>query len=155
MQITIFRNNDKGEYLLYSKHSPGGQNAIKGGDLPLQQIFLWGKFCYIAFVPWGKICYIPNIPGECLLYSKTTGGGKFCKGEGLLYTTGLVECCPYYIHVLTKPMYTLLTLLDTCTPNTNVYLVIRTKMMKEGVICLLKVLFCCKYWNICQGLLLL
>ena len=60
----------RGEYLLYSKHSPGGGNAIQGG----------GEFCYVQFVPWGKICYIANIPGECLLYSKTSGG-SFARGK--------------------------------------------------------------------------
>ena len=40
-------------------------------------------------------------------------------------------------------------LLHSCTPNSNVYLVICTRMMKESVICLVNVLFCVTYWNKC------
>ena len=43
-----------------------------------------------------------------------------------------------------------MTLSHTCTPNTNIYLIISTctRMMKDSVSCLVNVLFCVTYWNI-------
>ena len=41
-----------------------------------------------------------------------------------------------------------MTLLHTCTPDTNVYIVISTRMMKDSVFCLANVLFRVTYWNI-------
>ena len=41
-----------------------------------------------------------------------------------------------------------MTLLHTCTPNTNIYIVTSTKMMQESVFCLVNVLCCVTYWNI-------
>ena len=50
---------------------------------------------------------------------------------------GLGECypfkSPYHIHV---------------TPDTNVYIIISTRMTKDSVFCLVNVLFCVTYWNI-------
>ena len=42
----------------------------------------------------------------------------------------------------------LMTLLHTCTLNTNVYIVISTRIMKDSVFCLVNVLFCVTYWSI-------
>ena len=41
-----------------------------------------------------------------------------------------------------------MTLLHTCTPDTNVYIIISTRMTKDSVFCLVNVLFCVTYWNI-------
>ena len=41
-----------------------------------------------------------------------------------------------------------MTLSHTCTPDTNVNIVISTTMMKDSVFCLVNVLFCVTYWNI-------
>ena len=41
-----------------------------------------------------------------------------------------------------------MTLLHTCTPDTNVYIIISTRMIKDSVLCLVNVLFCVTYWNI-------
>ena len=41
-----------------------------------------------------------------------------------------------------------MTLLHTCTPDTNVYIVISTRMTKDSVFCLVNVLFFVTYWNI-------
>ena len=41
-----------------------------------------------------------------------------------------------------------ITLLHTCTPDTNVYIIISTRMTKDSVFCLVNVLFCVTYWNI-------
>ena len=38
--------------------------------------------------------------------------------------------------------------LHTCTPDTNVYIIISTRMTKDSVFCLVNVLFCVTYWNI-------
>ena len=41
-------------------------------------------------------------------------------------------------------------LIPTCTPETNVYIIIHviTRMIKDSVFCLVNVLFCVTYWNI-------
>ena len=39
-----------------------------------------------------------------------------------------------------------MTLSHTCTPDTNVNIVISTGMMKDSVFCLINVLFCVTYW---------
>ena len=41
-----------------------------------------------------------------------------------------------------------MTLLHTCTPDTNVNIIISTRMTKDSVFCLVNVLFCVTYWNI-------
>ena len=51
---------------------------------------------------------------------------------------GLGECYPFLK----------MTLLHTCTPDANVYIIIRTRMTKDIVFCLVNVLFCVTYWNI-------
>ena len=50
---------------------------------------------------------------------------------------GLGECYPFKM-----------TLLHTWTPDTNVYIIISTRMTKDSVFCLVNVLFCVTYWNI-------
>ena len=45
-------------------------------------------------------------------------------------------------------LFIYMTVLHTCTPETNVYIVISTRMVKESVFCLVNVLFCATYWNI-------
>ena len=41
-----------------------------------------------------------------------------------------------------------MTLLHTCSPDTNVNIIISTRMTKDSVFCLVNVLFCVTYWNI-------
>ena len=37
--------------------------------------------------------------------------------------------------------------IQSCTPDTNVYIIISTRMTKDSVFCLVNVLFCVTYWN--------
>ena len=41
-----------------------------------------------------------------------------------------------------------ITLLHTCTPDTNVYIIKSTRMTKDSVFCLGNILFCVTYWNV-------
>ena len=56
------------------------------------------------------------------------------------WASRLGECHPFKWPYISKK--------HTCTPDTNVNIIISTRMTKDSVLCLVNVLFCVTYWNI-------
>ena len=79
-----------------------------------------------------------------------------CKMKNALSTVGLepttlqfqVWCSTDWASRAWWMLSILMTLLHTCSPDTNVYIIISTRMIKDSVFCLVNVLFCVAYWNI-------
>ena len=96
------------------------------------------------------ICMGPvDLPGACRK-RQNTKWKQFLSIVGLEPTNlrSEVWCSTDWASRACWKLSILMTLFHTCTSITNVYIVIRLRMMKQSVFCLVNELFCDTHWNI-------